>query len=152
MLMLLSKVSPWAYFRDYTVLGYQGQIIHALFSGSKFIKQGLEISGNTWATIEILCYFSRGARVSFGLGILKVECPARNLHILNPEVVLITAWGARFGNQREYYGLPLTSMLFSEKFSHQDHPSLQNIQVFSWALDAPIISLNNTVFLSNSWR
>ena len=32
--------------------------------------------------------------------------------------------------------------------SHQDHLSNQNIQVFSWALDAPIISLNNTLFLA----
>ncbi len=30
--------------------------------------------------------------------------------------------------------------------SHQDHLSIQNIQVFSWALDAPIISLNNALF------
>ncbi len=31
--------------------------------------------------------------------------------------------------------------------SHQDHFSNQNIQVFSWALDVPIISLNNPLFL-----
>ncbi len=31
--------------------------------------------------------------------------------------------------------------------SHQDQLSNQNIQVFSWALDAPIISLNNALFL-----
>ncbi len=30
---------------------------------------------------------------------------------------------------------------------HQDHLSIQNIQVFSWALDAPIISLNNALWL-----
>ncbi len=30
---------------------------------------------------------------------------------------------------------------------HQDNLSNQNVQVFSWALDAPIFSLNNTLFL-----
>ena len=58
--------------------------------------------------IFVLTY-SRGARVSFGLWILKVNGPARNLHILNPEVVLLPVWGATFGNQWEYYELSLTS-------------------------------------------
>ena len=40
--------------------------------------------------------FSRGARVSFGLWILKVKGPTLNLLILNAEVVLITVWGATF--------------------------------------------------------
>ncbi len=39
---------------------------------------------------------SRGARVSFGLWILKVKGPTLNLDILNPEVVLIPVWGASF--------------------------------------------------------
>ena len=44
---------------------------------------------------------SRGARVSFGLWILKVKGPTLNLHILNAEVVLITVWWATFWNQWE---------------------------------------------------
>ncbi len=31
--------------------------------------------------------------------------------------------------------------------SYQDHFSNKNMQVFSWALEAPIISLNNALFL-----
>ncbi len=66
--------------------------------------------------------FSRGARVSFGLWILKVKGPTQNLHILNPEVVMITVWGASFGNKWEYYGLPLTSWVILRKIetSHLD--------------------------------
>ena len=65
---------------------------------------------------------SRGARVSFWLWILKVNSPTRNLHILNPEVVLITVWGATFGNQWEYHELPLTSCVIFRKIetSHSD--------------------------------
>ena len=37
---------------------------------------------------------SRGARASFGLWILKVKGPSLNLHILNPEVVLIRTTSA----------------------------------------------------------
>ena len=118
---------------------------------------------------------SRGARVSLWLWILKVKGSARNLHNLVSEVALITVWGATFRNQWENYGLPLTSCVIFTKpehpiwtqnntgclwqpiifpliwknaarNSHQDHLSIQNIQVFSWALDVPIISLNNALF------
>ncbi len=34
--------------------------------------------------------FSQGARVRYGLWILNVKGPTKNLHILNPEVVLTT--------------------------------------------------------------
>ena len=100
----------------------------------------------------------------FGLWISKVKGPARNLHILNPEVVLVPIWGATFGNKWEYYGLPLSSCVIFRKGEtsslghnkigclwqfmifpliwknttsnrHQDHLSLQ---AFTWALDAPI--------------
>ncbi len=59
--------------------------------------------------------YSRGARVSFGLWILKVKGPTLNRHILNPEVVLISVWGASFWNHWEYYGLPLTSCVIFRK-------------------------------------
>ena len=86
-------------------------------------------------------------RVSFGLWILEVNGPTQNLHILNPELVLITAWGTTIVNQWEYY------VLFSDRLqhstwaknnkiiifplirknaapnSHWDHLSIQNIQV-----------------------
>ncbi len=58
---------------------------------------------------------SRGARVSLWLWILKVKGPARNLHNLIPEVAMITVWGATFGNQWEYCGLPLTSCVIFTK-------------------------------------
>ncbi len=32
--------------------------------------------------------------------------------------------------------------------SHQDHITNQNVQVFGWVLDTPIIYLNNALFLS----
>ncbi len=47
-------------------------------------------------------FISRGARVSFGLCILKVKGPTLNLQILNARVVLITVWGPTFLNQWEY--------------------------------------------------
>ena len=40
--------------------------------------------------------FSRGARVSIGLWILKDKGPTLNLHILNAEVVLTIVWGGNF--------------------------------------------------------
>ncbi len=91
---------------------------------------------------------SRGASVSLWLWILKVKGPTGNLHNLISEVALITVRGATFGNQWEYYGLPLTFPLIWKNAapnSYQDHLSIQNIQVFSWALDVPIISLNNAL-------
>ena len=63
----------------------------------------------------------------YGSVFLKVKGPTRNLHNLIYEVVLVTEWGATFGNQWEY----------------QDHLSIQNLLAFSRALDPSIISLNN---------
>ncbi len=56
--------------------------------------------------LEEFLSISRGARVSFGLWILKVKGPTKNQYILTAEVVLMTVPGGVFPNQWEYYGLP----------------------------------------------
>ena len=46
----------------------------------------------------------------------------------------------------------LPSRTYCAPYSHQDHPSIQNIQVFSGARNAQIISLNNALFFRLALR
>ncbi len=93
---------------------------HGTCMGRNFWKS----VGILWAAIAILCYFHK-----------KVTHPA---------------WAQNnTGCQWQLIIFPLKWKNVTQN-SHQNHLSIQNIQVFSWALDAPIISLNNALFYFGS--
>ena len=72
--------------------------IKVLLHLQRIINARSEVIGLGLYELKVLALglFSQGARVSFGLWILKVKGPTLNLHILNTEVVLIRVWDASF--------------------------------------------------------